>query len=83
MNRDKLLQIRAALKSIAPDMRASDALLVGMEPRQTMREFFAREDVKALQEIQKRNHPDSEAHRAATAQIEALAVEIGAAEFFL
>lgn len=47
-----------------------------------MREFFMRADVQALQEIQKRNHPNSEDHKRATAKLELLAAEIGALEFF-
>jgi len=52
------------------------------KPSQTMREFFAREDVKELQEIQKRNHPDSIEHREATAKLRQLGEAIGAGEYF-
>lgn len=52
------------------------------KPSQTMREFFSRPDVIALQAIQKRNHPDSIQHQQATAQIKELAQAIGAGEFF-
>jgi hypothetical protein len=51
------------------------------QPTQTMREFFSREDVLELQEIQKRNHPDTQAHKDATKAIETLAAEIGASKF--
>jgi hypothetical protein len=57
---------------------------VGMKqkPTQTMREFFSRADVKAQQEIQKRFHWTRPEHKKATAKIKALAVEIGAGEYF-
>lgn len=51
-------------------------------PKQTMREFFAREDVRDLQNIQKRNSPESLEHSNAIAEIERLAAEVGAAEYF-
>jgi len=51
-------------------------------PKQTMREFFAREDVKALQEIQKRTKYRSEENRKAYDDMVKLAEQIGAAHFF-
>jgi hypothetical protein len=51
------------------------------EPTQTMEAFFAHEDVKAAQEVQKRNHYGSKAHREAFNQLKALAEAIGAAEW--
>lgn len=52
------------------------------QPKQSMREFFAREDVIDLQNIQKMNRPDSLEHRNATAEMEGLAAEVGAGEYF-
>lgn len=50
-------------------------------PIENMREFFSRPDVKALQEIQKANHPDSVAHCEATFKLQHLAKAIGAAKW--
>jgi hypothetical protein len=52
-----------------------------IETAQSMAEFFNRPDVKAQQEIQKRNPYGSEAHRKAFAEIKRMADEIGAGEF--
>jgi len=52
-----------------------------MKPKQSMAEFFARQDVKDLQQIQKTNKPGSEPHDTATKQIEKLATEIGAGRY--
>lgn len=52
-----------------------------MKSKQSMREFFARPDVIALQEIQKRNPHGSQAHREAFNQIKTLAAQVGAAKF--
>lgn len=52
------------------------------QPTQTMRQFFAREDVKALQNIQKQYHWTRTEHKKATAKIKMLAVAIGASVYF-
>lgn len=52
------------------------------QPKQTMSDFFARDDVKALQDIQKRNSPNSKQWKTAERNIRALASEIGAENFF-
>lgn len=51
-------------------------------PSQSMSAFFTREDVRALQDIQKRNPFDSVVHQNATAEIIHLAELIGAGQYF-
>ena len=52
------------------------------KPTQTMSEFFGRQDVRELMEIQKQFPPSSKNHQAATQAIKELAVEIGAGKYF-
>jgi len=52
------------------------------KPVQSMREFFAREDVIRLQNIQKQVHWTRPEHKKATARIRQLAVAIGAGDYF-
>lgn len=47
-----------------------------------MRDFFAREDVQALQAVQKTSRYGSVQHRKAFESMKALALEVGAAQFF-
>lgn len=51
-------------------------------PTQSMRDFFARSDVKALQDIQKRYPTKSLEHKQATSDIKTLAASIGAQSYF-
>ena len=51
---------------------------VNESPKQNQQEFFARADVKALQEIQKRNPYGSIAHHDASKKIHELAINVGA-----
>jgi hypothetical protein len=67
---------QSTLASLALNRKAAQ------QPSQSMREFFAREDVRALQDVQKRNHPDSPEHKRATAEMERLAGLIGAKAYF-
>lgn len=65
----------------APISRVGAEHVEAVPPTQTMRRFFSRPDVMALQEIQKRNPPASKAHRRATAEIIRLAGEAGAGRY--
>ena len=49
---------------------------------ETMREFFARDDVKRQQDIQKTHRYGSVEHRQAFEEIKRLAGTIGCAEYF-
>ena len=50
--------------------------------KQSQSEFFARADVRAQQEIQKRNRYGSKAHRDAYNELVRLAKAIGAEKYF-
>jgi hypothetical protein len=67
---------QSTLASLALNRKAAQ------QPSQSMREFFERADVRALQDVQKRNHPASPEHKRATAEIERLGNAIGAGEYF-
>lgn len=47
-----------------------------------MKDFFDREDVKELQEIQKRFHWTHPEAKSATAKMKSLATKVGAAVYF-
>lgn len=51
-------------------------------PTITQSEFFARDDIKALQDIQKRNAYGTPEHRKAFDDMKAIAATVGAAQFF-
>lgn len=69
------------LPTFEPSMELAEKI-IRPAPRQSMREFFERSDIRSLQEVQRRNPPDSEAHRKATRLIRDLAEAIGAGEYF-
>lgn len=58
------------------------AKITYLQPKQSMREFFARDDVRDWQNTQKTFPPESLDHQEATRNIREAAEAIGAGEYF-
>jgi hypothetical protein len=69
-------------ETVADALNDAQIWIASRSPKQSQAEFFARPDVRALQDIQKRNPFGSEPHKAAFGEIKRLASLVGAEHFF-